>query len=195
MWEEEQRCPSCLRRSRYGERHKQCGDCGLDGAVCFWAFEGLVKRIIHTVKTRHYFDMLKSMIPAVREIEARADMSKFRQFIEDGPIVVPVPVWPGREKKRGFNQAEIIAVKLAENFGLREDKLLISVKDVGEQQGRNVGQRLEAVRGAFAVRNTPGVKTAVIVDDVWSTGATLRECGRMLKAAGANKVWGWTLAG
>ncbi len=195
MWEEEQRCPSCGGRSVNGEKHARCADLGLEGVVSYLAFEGLTKRIIETAKVRQYFDVLDRIIPSRQEIEARADMGKFRQFVRNNPVVVPVPLWVGTEKKRGFNQAEIIAKKLAVNLELKKENLLVKVRDTGEQQGRTKQERADAVKGAFMIKNEINFKAVVIVDDVWATGATLRECGTVLKAAGVNEVWGWTLAG
>lgn len=112
-------------------------------------------------------------------------------------VVVPVPLHPLRLRERGYNQAELIARPLAKRLGLplktyllvrsrpRPDKLLLSRSE-----------RWSSVRGAYATR--PGERvdklSILLVDDVFTTGATLDACARALRGAGAAAVYGLTVA-
>lgn len=107
-------------------------------------------------------------------------------------LILPVPLHDSRQYKRGFNQAEEIGRALARELGipLYDDILYVTRKT--RQQARLPAHQREAnVRGAFAVddprRKVEG-KTVMIIDDVTTTGATLRENERVLKQASAAKI-------
>jgi competence protein ComFC len=111
--------------------------------------------------------------------------------------VVPVPLHPKRERERGYNHAQIIAKKLAEHKGIRLlDKQLLKVKNVPPQMSLAMEDRLRSVKGAFAVYNREETKdkTVLLLDDVYTTGATVRECSKILLGAGAKEVRALTLA-
>src|SRR5205823_3972539 len=106
--------------------------------------------------------------------------------------VVPVPLSAERLRQRGFNQA----VEIARH--LRKDRLELSLcertRDAPPQMELPYDQRQRNVRGAFrCARNLAGKRIAV-VDDVMTTGATLDEMARTLKAAGAEHVSNWVIA-
>lgn len=110
--------------------------------------------------------------------------------------VVPVPLHPFRVWWRGFNQSELLARPISEKLGIRYGNgLLRRVRNDPKQVGLSGRRRWENVRGAFAASNPAVVKgkTILLVDDVMTTGATLSECARVLKRAGAEKVYGLTL--
>jgi competence protein ComFC len=193
MWEEEQICPVCTRASRYGLRHRYCRESGsIEGLICFWAYEGIAQKLIKQAKYRFYYDYLGELLAG---IGTRPELEYFYSFLKEGPLVVPVPLWPKREKERGFNQAEVIAKMVGKQWGLNTGNLLVRVKDTGHQTGRSRRERLEAVKDAFKLK-IDGLlaKTILLVDDVWTTGATMRECTRVLKRAGVGRVWGLVLA-
>ena len=197
MWEEEQICPTCCRNSRYGERHKYCrGD--LEGLTCLWAYEGIARKLITRAKYSGQFDVLEFLISNF-QFSNKPEMFKFSKFIEMGPVMVPVPLYPKRERERGFNQAEIVSQVVAKLVNLRSVNLLIRIKDTGRQVGRERKLRLEVMSGAFNITPRPPLNlrwgaNILLVDDVWTTGATLRECAKVLKKAGVDSIWGLVLA-
>jgi ComF family protein len=109
-----------------------------------------------------------------------------------GPVVlVPVPLHPRRRLERGFNQSELLARELARRTGLEvAAKALVRRKDTAPQAGLSAAERRRNVAGAFAVRQRARVagRTAVLLDDVWTTGATALACARILREAGATEV-------
>jgi len=117
---------------------------------------------------------------------------------------VPVPLHSHKQSLRGFNQAEVIAQAalkqlgsgaLGERFVLCAQNL-VRVRETGSQIGLSRHQRRQNLRGAFAVRNPTQIagRNILLVDDVYTTGATASECARVLRRAGAARVWVATVA-
>jgi competence protein ComFC len=120
------------------------------------------------------------------------------------PVVVPVPLHPSRQRERGFNQAELLALGLSRGLAragrvavLRiETHCLRRTRPTAPQTGLSLRARQENVRGVFSVARPERVRErlVVLVDDVMTTGATLSACAGALKAAGAGAVFALTLA-
>lgn len=103
-------------------------------------------------------------------------------------VVVPVPLHAVRYRERGFNQAELLAREVAQRLCLPfGGDVLKRTKATGMQSALSRTERKRNVRGAFAPgRGISG--GALLIDDVFSTGFTVSECARVLKAAGADHV-------
>jgi ComF family protein len=116
-------------------------------------------------------------------------------FVADA--VVPVPLDHGRMRERGFNQAELIARPLAHLIGIPfRSYLLVRTRPRPSQLRLTRRERWETVRGAYATHKMAQVDKlrVILVDDVFTTGATLDACSRALKEAGAARVVGLTVA-
>ena len=196
LWEEEQICPICARASRYGLRHTYCNRSpGLEGLTCLWAYEGIAQKIITKAKYNYYYDFLGELLVNSPLFFARPEYTLFRRFLELKPVVVPVPLYFKREKERGFNQAQVISLSLSKSVRLGMKDCLVRVKDTGRQVGRGREERLKNMANAFALNpKFPIPKNVLLVDDVWTMGATMNECSRVLIKAGAGRVWGFVLA-
>jgi len=198
MWEEEQICPGCGRVSRYGLKHVYCTEKSpLTGVTCLWAYEGIARKLIASGKYKFYYDYLRELTINSCPITVRPEFTQFREFISGRPLMVPVPLHPRRLRERGFNQAKVISLSLGLSFELNTQELLVRVKDTGRQVGRDRGKRLKAMEKAFQIspKSELSIPTNVmLVDDVWTTGATMNECARTLKQGGVKKVWGLVLA-
>ncbi|MGH9816634.1 MAG: ComF family protein [Candidatus Acidiferrales bacterium] len=117
------------------------------------------------------------------------------QFAVD--VVVPVPLHHQRKRERGFNQAELIARPLARRLGLPlRSYLLVRTRPRPEKLRLSRKERWRIVRGAYSTRESGKVDNlrVLLVDDVFTTGATLDACARTLKRAGAAYVVGITAA-
>ncbi len=116
-------------------------------------------------------------------------------------LVIPVPLYRGKRNQRGFNQAELIAraaVKVSAGcarFRAATD-ILRRTRDTHSQIGLTSHQRRENLRGAFAVAGDQEIigREVLLVDDVYTTGTTASECARVLRRAGASRVWVATVA-
>ena len=117
-------------------------------------------------------------------------------------LLVPVPLHPSRQRERGFNQAELLAqglARLLRRTGREarvETRCLRRTRPTPPQTGLSLTARRENVRGVFAVVRPERVRdyAVVLIDDVMTTGSTLSACAKALKQAGAERVWGLTLA-
>jgi ComF family protein len=115
--------------------------------------------------------------------------------------VVPVPLHTRKQAQRGFNQAEMIArdalkqLSRPKRFGLCTG-VLLRRRETGSQIGLTRHQRRENMRGAFAVSDPTRIlnRDILLIDDVYTTGTTASECARVLRRAGAARVWVATVA-
>ena len=112
-------------------------------------------------------------------------------------VLVPVPLFPKRGRRRGYNQSELLARQLARHIGLPVDtQALARVRNTVSQTKLNRQGRLQNMAGAFLCKRPFDIKGKVVllVDDVATTGATLEGCAQALRAAGAKKVLAYTFA-
>jgi competence protein ComFC len=103
-----------------------------------------------------------------------------------------VPVTKRKLIDRGFNQSEVLAEKLAKNLNLNIFSGLIKSKDTEDQVKLDFEKRLNNLKDVFKVKSSPP-KKIILVDDVKTTGATLKECAKVLKEAGAREIIALTI--
>ena len=114
------------------------------------------------------------------------------------PLLAPVPLHSGKRGERGFNQAELIVRHAVKNLPRRLEvaTVLKRQRATHSQVGLTREERIANMRGAFRVTDPERVKgrVVIVVDDVMTTGTTVSECARVLKKAGAERVWAATVA-
>ena len=110
------------------------------------------------------------------------------------PLLLPIPISGKRFRERGWNQCEIIADELEKldggrNFEVRKN-ILVKNKNTADQVGKGRKERLKNLENAFSVKDAQAIKDRFIIllDDVITTGATMEEAGRVLRASGAKKI-------
>jgi ComF family protein len=179
-----------------------CGLCRRLGppfakAAAYGSYESGLRDLIHMLKyqgVRPAANVLGRMLAeAIADLEAG--------WAPSSVLVIPVPLSSVKYRARGFNQADLIvgkALKLIaahERFALATD-VLERTRDTQSQIGLTPHQRRVNMRGAFRVKDRTKLsgREVLLVDDVFTTGATASECARILRRAGAARVWVATVA-
>ena len=179
-----------------------CGECRqrdrlhLDGARSAGFHEGPLRRAIIAFK----FQGMRELGGPLSEMLARRLLNEYarphRLPFHELTSIVPVPLHPARRRWRGFDQARVLSRGLAKETGIAlwED-VLVRVRNTAPQVDLTPAQREENIKGAFEARKAWKLKdaTLLLVDDVYTTGATLWEAARTLKRAGAGQVYGLTV--
>jgi ComF family protein len=124
---------------------------------------------------------------------------RMESFFSDGTYqyMVPVPLHPRRLRKRGFNQALVLARILSRTYHIPLDRNnLVRTRWTQSQVGLSERERKDNVRGAFAVLQSARIarRTILLLDDIYTSGSTVDECSKVLINAGARKVDVLTLA-
>lgn len=128
---------------------------------------------------------------------AQAALPAFEQACAhiSAPVLVPVPMHKSKQRKRGFNQAELLARSLARYADVAfSNKLCKRIKASPPQTGLNRKNRRSNVKNGFAVSSKLPQQPLIIIDDVVTTGSTVDELARTLKQAGALEVYVFSIA-
>lgn len=184
-------CLKCARPIPPYDPHSTCSPCRsqrphYDRGFALVEYDEPTRFILHQVKFEKkpwlfeiYSDLLQRSISSLG--------------FGDYEMIVPVPLDGGREQKRGFNQAFMIAklLKRADPFNpLPIEKLIKKTKKTAPQSQLRRDQRLTNLNGAFKLdgfRQVSG-KNILLIDDIFTTGSTINECARLLKQNGAGRV-------
>lgn len=166
-----------------------CGFCLKDKppfsrAITFGVYEGVLAKAIHQLK----FCGQKRLAQPLGDLLLTLDVPAV-----DG--IVPVPLHRKNLRRRGFNQSLLLARILSRKLGvpLLMD-ILTKTRLTQPQVGLSAKERVKNIRNAFAVKGTVNTPRILLVDDVMTTGATVSECSKQLKNAGAKEVIVLTLA-
>ena len=151
-------------------------------------YEGVVRECIHALKYHQNLALGDFFAQKLADVVRRADWEL--------DLVVPVPLSPIRQVERGYNQAALLARPVALNLDMTYTPFgLKRIRNTQSQVDLNADQRRQNVRGAFqAVPEIVRGKRVCLVDDVTTTGSTLRECTLALLKGGASAVYCLTLA-
>lgn len=188
---EEPLCPRCG-QSKVSS-HAPCSFCAhtspVAAAVRSWAlFEGPVRQALHRIKYRRDLALADALMADV--------LPYFRSLgWREVDALIPVPLSSQRLQQRGYNQAALLARPLALGAGVPLwPRALQRVRETRSQVGLNRTERRKNVDGAFRAAPQVRGRVVVVVDDVATSGATLDACARALLAAGARRVYGFTVA-
>lgn len=123
---------------------------------------------------------------------------KISGILEKYDIIIPVPMYQKKEKRRGYNQTSLIAKRLAKNTKSLEydGTSLKKIKDTQTQSSLNKLDRMKNIKNAYKVLNEQKIKKKkiILLDDIYTTGATVNECAKVLRKAGAKEILVLTIA-
>ena len=189
-WIGENTCKKCGKPMSSDDPYELCYDCrsmerNFDQGYTCCLYDIYARAIVMDLKYRD-----KSYLGRIIG-DILADRMEAEMCIWD--LVIPVPISKDRMERRGYNQAALIAERFAERVELSFDGSLLvrtgktkAMKDLGAMQRRlNIKGAFEVAKGKAEIVES---KKCLVVDDIFTTGATLDECARLLKSAGAARV-------
>lgn len=166
-------------------------DLSFSCSVSAYRSKGIVRELVHRFKYNRETHLRRQLAAWLAEslLDVRIQSEPFE-------LLVPVPLHPTRQRKRQFNQAEVLARSVAKRHGLPVLNALRRIRKTESQTRLDRRERMENLRNAFELRKNVDVsgRHLVLVDDVFTTGSTIGECARVLKGAGASSVRAITVA-
>ena len=192
-------CAVCNFPSFNSLTHPKCrGKYTIEGVFSSISYKGVAKKLVIKFKYDPYLSGLKKVLSDLF-YEGIIQKEEFHKVLSSKKaILVPIPLYSARERKRGYNHALLLAQELSRKLNLPIAKVLKRIKDTKTQVNLGKKERRKNLKDAFAI--APGFdnklkgKQIFLVDDVFTTGSTLLSAGKVLKREGAAGVWGLTLA-
>lgn len=166
-------------------------------AAAYGSYDGGLRELIHLLK----YEQVKPAARVLGRMLAEVIAGLALGFDDGEVLLVPVPLHAHKLRQRGFNQSELVAREAMKlnPAGQRltlDPGILQRCRPTQSQIGLTSHQRRENMRGAFAVTVSERIqrRDILLVDDVFTTGTTVSECARVLRRAGASRVWVATVA-
>lgn len=155
---------------------------GLDALSALGTFEGPLRQAVHALKYDRLRDVARPLGALLAQHLLAAGWPR--------SVIVPVPLHPERLQTRGFNQAALLAQEIARNLEWPCSEALARTRQTASQVGLDHNERQDNVRGAFSVIQPAAIQAAdiLLIDDVYTTGATLSECALAVQHGGARHV-------
>lgn len=166
-------------------------------ASAYGSYDGGLREMVHLLK----YDRVRPAANVLGRMLAEVVADLAEAFRPAPPVVMAVPLHVSKLRQRGFNQSELIAramlkLKLAALHVKLNTTALARQRATESQTGLTSPQRRENMRGAFRVLRSDQItgRDILLIDDVFTTGTTVSECARVLRRAGANRVFVATVA-
>lgn len=170
----------------------------IDGTFPSIVYKGVVKKLVYSFKYPPY---LTSLEPYLSDLmyEGLVQKEAFYNVTNKRSILLPIPLHTKKFRKRGYNQSMLLALSLGKRLEIPVMNCLQRTKETKTQVGFSKEERLRNIKGAFAVnkkctKEIGEYEQVFLVDDVVTSGATLKEAAHVLKKAGVQSVYGITLA-
>lgn len=189
--EEEWLCINCFKKIMPNTRviHGK----NLDKVITLYSYDNeVIKKLIHGLKYKFMEDLALPLGALLSK-----ELKKLEEQIGKPDFIAPIPLHKKRLLERGFNQAELIALKISECFGWPVEKnVIMRSRLTASQVDLDEAGRKENMKDAFSATDLAKVlnQKIILIDDVFTTGATMEECARVLKNVGAREVLGLALA-
>lgn len=187
-------CPACERPSFEGYTHPRCKTkLSLDGATFIFEYKPPISNLIKQLKYKFGRDLSDVIVSWTTRELGKLHIPK-KDF-----TLVPIPLHTIRHNWRGFNQADVLGEAISKRMGWKfsNNALVRSGLRRPQTEVKKADKRRSNVRGIFSINpNIPITQypNVLLFDDVWTTGATVKEAAKVLKWAGARFVWGLTIA-
>lgn len=184
-------CPVCHLDNKTGAPCNECAQkISIDRHIAITAYheDGLIGNMMHAFKYQYTQDII-SVFEAI-----------IKDFLNSHPlnvdIIIPVPLHKRRYVERGFNQAEILAQRVAIQLAIPMSNNVRRARYTRQQAKLNREERLKNLDSAFVVDDAEKLvgKHILIVDDVFTTGSTLNECAKALREVGVGEITSFSIA-
>jgi len=184
------RCPVCDQPVYKYFYHNECLEkMNFEGLVYVFPYGDKFHDIIESVKYKYYYDICNFLgIILARNFKI---LVKFDYTLY---LVTSVPIHKSKLKSRGFNQAEVIGRAFGKELGLSYQDLLKRVRKTQTQVGLDKLERVANLKNCFKFAQSNIPKNVILIDDIFTTGTTIRECSTTLKDAGVERVFVSVLA-
>lgn len=185
-------CKSCREKLQYiyeSEKQFVSTNKNFDVLVCAYKYKGIVRNKILEYKFKNKKYLYRSLSERLYKL-----LLKYENEID---YIVPVPIHIKRYFKRGYNQSELVARFFSEKFNkVMLKNVIIKTKNTKPQSLLTASNRKKNVCNAYRIKNSKHIygKTILLVDDIYTTGATVNECAKVLKENGAKKIIVATIA-
>jgi len=158
-------------------------------------YDGILKDMMHDMKFRARRTVAEGLGRYWAHLIVQEKVS-LPCTITDSCVLVPLPMHVQKVKQRGYNQAEILSLQLSKHLGIPTQEVLFRIKNTAPQSGLHPAARAENVNGVFKInpKTFDASKQYIIIDDIYTTGASLNECAKTLKNAGAANIYCMTTA-
>ena len=188
----------CNRPSWNGLTHQKCvTKWGIDGSFSSLAYTRVMKRLLFTYKYQPFVSDLKFLLGEVF-YEGIIQNEVFMNHLKKNSLFLPIPLHSEKTRKRGYNHAKLLAQEIGDKMGIKVIDEIVRTGKTKSQYLLKKEEREENMRDAFAVKNDAEniLKNSIIflIDDLVTTGATMKEAAKVLKKSGAKEVYGLTLA-
>lgn len=185
---EEPRCMHCSKPLRSDgvefcldcKRHKFSYDCGFAAFLYSGKMKDSLMRFKYGGRQeyRRFYGEMLNLFAA----------EKVKRWAPE--VLIPVPVHPGKLRKRGYNQAEVLALELGKLWNIPVDSQYMKrIKKTKAQKNLDDKERRKNLRQAFAVAGDEDYRRVLIVDDIYTTGSTVDALAKLLKEKGVEEVW------
>ena len=180
----------CICGKQIGDEEIHCKDCKdthhlFKQSVAAYEINAELKDSLYRFKYRHKREYASFYAKSI--LNAHKDLLLFMQ----PELIIPIPMYYKKERQRGYNQAALIAEELGKCLGLPVNThALVRTKKTVPLKDCSASERREILSEAFELREDPGVKRVLAVDDIYTTGATLDACAAVLKRSRVEEVYG-----
>lgn len=192
-------CAVCQKQALGGYTHPVCRTkYGIDGVFSSLVYKGVVKKLIYTFKYPPYLTDMQQLLSELF-YEGIIQKEQLYPLLTPQSVFVPIPLYSAKFRKRGYNQSVLLANGLASRFDGQVLDCLMRARNTKTQVGLSKEERMVNIKNAFVLQEKyiPELSQhtqVFLIDDVATSGATLREAAKVLKKAGLQNVWGLTLA-
>ncbi|MEK7571524.1 MAG: ComF family protein [Patescibacteria group bacterium] len=190
-------CVSCQKNTIGGMTHPHCYTPQMiDGVLSSVVYRGVVKKLVYRFKYKPYLSDLEQTIVSLF-YEGLIQQEAFFRLLQHEVLLVPIPLHISRFRMRGYNQSQILARGIGKRLHVPVADILTRVRNTQTQIGQTKAERDENMKGAFGLKKgiqIPSNVSILLVDDVCTSGATLKEAAKVLKRTGVKTVWGITFA-